>query len=257
MKFYKLQGAGNDFIFFTDVFDPEENKVVFLCDRHFGIGADGLIMISRGFATYDFYMRYFNPDGSEVSFCANGARCAVFLSHKLGYFKGNNCRFKAGDGFHIATLSADGSVELQMKEPDGYREGLVFKGVPGSYYHLDTGVDHAVTFVEDVDSIDVEKTGRSVRYNSRFRNGTNVNFVQKNQDGTFRIRTYERGVEAETMACGTGITASGYLDMMLTGDFSERTFFTSGNIKLKVFIRDEKLWLSGPAELVFEGDISI
>ena len=257
MKFYKLQGAGNDFIFFTDVFDPQEDKVVFLCDRHFGIGADGLIIITRGFASYDFNIRYFNSDGSEASFCANGARCAVLLAHKLGFFKGRECRFKAGDGFHTASLGVDGYVELQMKEPDGYREGLVFKGVPGSYYHLDTGVDHAVAFFDDIDSLDVDTIGSLVRYQKKFPNGTNVNFVQKNSDGTFNIRTYERGVEAETMACGTGITAAGYLDMMLTGDFSERTFTTVKDIKLKVFMRDGKLRLSGPAEIVFEGDIDI
>jgi diaminopimelate epimerase len=257
MKFYKLQGAGNDFVFVTEAFEPDEDRIVFLCDRNFGVGADGVIMLSRGFASYDFNMRYFNSDGSEASFCANGGRCAVLLAARLGYFKGKETRFKAGDGFHTGRLNSDGYIDLQMKEPDGFSKDIIIKGVEGKFYHLDTGVDHAVTFVKDIDSIDVEKTGKSVRYNSRFPNGTNVNFVQKNTDGTFNIRTYERGVEAETMACGTGITASAYLDMLLTGDFSERIFFTVRDIKMKVFIKDSKLILSGPAELVFEGDIDI
>jgi diaminopimelate epimerase len=255
MKFYKLHGAGNDFIFFAGKSKPGNDKIVFLCDRNRGIGADGVIFISKSAGRHDFNMKYFNSDGSEASFCANGGRCSVLLASKLGYFKGESCTFKAGDGFHSAKILKNGQIRLEMKKPDGYAAGLRFTGIGQDLFFLNTGVEHTVGFFEDIDSLDVQTLGRMIRHDKRFSNGTNVNFVRRISKNKMRIRTYERGVEAETKACGTGITASGYLDMPISGDFSDRKITVSDGIELVVSVVKEKLYLTGPAELVFEGNI--
>lgn len=255
MKFYKLQGAGNDFIFLTGLKTIPKEKIVRLCDRNFGIGADGVIILTKLRRQYDFRMKYFNSDGSEADFCANGGRCAVLLAHNLNYFKGSKCKFIAGDGEHIAEILKDGSIKLQMKRPEGYAKGLKFKGVSEEFFFLNTGVEHTVGFFEDISKQNAEKLGRVIRYDARFSKGTNVNFIQKIEKHTLKIRTYERGVEGETRACGTGITASGYLDMILTNDFRKRKLLTRDGIQLIVSLEKDKLFLSGPAELVFEGEI--
>lgn len=255
MRFYKLQGAGNDFIFLTGLKAIPKEKIVRLCDRNFGIGADGVIILTKLRRQYDFRMKYFNSDGSEADFCANGGRCAVFLAHTLNYFKGSKCKFIADDGEHIAEILKDGSIKLQMKRPEGYAKGLKFKGISEEFFFLNTGVEHTVGFFEDITKLDVDKLGREIRCYAKFSKGTNVNFIQKIEKHTLKIRTYERGVEGETRACGTGITASGYLDMMLTDDFRKRKLLTRDGIQLIVSLEKDKLFLSGPAELVFEGEI--
>ena len=256
MKFYKLHGAGNDFIFLAGSKTIPKEKIVQFCDRNFGIGADGVIIITKLRRHYDFRMKYFNSDGSEADFCANGGRCAVRLAHTLNFFKGNKCTFIAGDGEHFAEILSDGNIKLQMKRPEGYAKGLKFKKAAGEFFFLNTGVEHTVGFFENISELDVEKLGREIRNDARYSKGTNVNFVQKADERTLKIRTYERGVEGETRACGTGITAAGYLDMMISDDFRARKVFTKDGIQLIVSLEKEKLFLSGPAELVFEGKIS-
>jgi diaminopimelate epimerase len=255
MKFFKLHGAGNDFIFFTGTDKPDESKIVFLCDRNFGIGADGVIFLSKSRGLHDFNMRYFNSDGSEVGFCANGGRCAVLLAGKVNYFKGQKCSFKAGDGLHDAHILKSGKIKLEMKRPDGYAAGIRFKGIKNKFYFLNTGVEHTIGYYDDIESIDVLSAGWLIRNDLRFSKGTNVNFVQKVSPDILKIRTYERGVEAETKACGTGITAAGYLDMLLSGDFRPRKLITVCGTELEVSLEKEKLYLTGPAEIVFEGEI--
>ncbi len=257
MKFYKLHGAGNDFVFFEGIRSLKKDKIIKLCDRNYGIGADGIIIINESRRDYDFLMKYYNSDGSEADFCANGARCAVMLAHKLNYFEKEKCRFKAGDGEHNAELLSDGRIKLQMKKPLGYAKGLKFGKTKEEFYFLNTGVEHTVGYFRDISKLDIERLGREIRYDQRFSNGTNVNFVQRSGKNILKIRTYERGVEGETRACGTGITASGYLDMMLTDDFSVRTIVTADGVELKVNHEKNKLFLSGPAELVFEGIIKL
>jgi diaminopimelate epimerase len=255
MKFYKLHGAGNDFIFFAGVKNPGQSKTAFLCDRNVGIGADGVIFLSKSRGRQDFNMSYFNSDGSEAEFCANGARCSVLLASKLGYFKGMSCSFKAGDGIHDAQILKGGKIKLEMKKPEGYVKGLKFKGIRQEFYFLNTGVEHTVGYFDDIGAIDVQSAGKLIRGSFRFSKGTNVNFIQKISSDTLKIRTYERGVEAETKACGTGITAAGYLDMLLSNDFKRRKLITVGGTELEVSLEREKLYLTGPAELVFEGEI--
>ena len=206
-EFAKYEGAGNDFILIDnrgEGFTPDPRLIARLCDRHFGIGADGVMTLSRSAGT-DCAMRYFNADGSEGEMCGNGARCFALFAEHLG-IGGERKRFTAADGLHTArilrTEGAGGLVELGMTEVAEIRRG-------DGWWFLNTGVPHYVEFVGDLDTADVCGRGRAIRRDTtRFPQGTNVNFVRILRDGAIAVRTYERGVEAETLACGTGATAA-------------------------------------------------
>ncbi|MCK4980000.1 MAG: diaminopimelate epimerase [Candidatus Delongbacteria bacterium] len=256
MKFYKMHGAGNDFIFFEGVGDISKQEIVRLCDRNLGIGADGIIFISRSNG-YDFKMEFFNPDGSKVDFCANGGRCAVLLASKLGYFLGRNTTFEAGDGIHEAEIFGDNIIKLKMTNPKDFQKDLRFPKIDSNFYFTNTGVEHVVGYFQDISSLDVDELGKAIRYDQRFPNGTNVNFVQKLGDNKLLIRTYERGVEAETKACGTGITAAGIIDMECSENKETRIINTILGYELKVEDIEGSVFLTGPAELVFEGKIDV
>ncbi len=257
MIFYKLHGAGNDFVFFTGNKTIPGPVIQKICNRHYGIGADGVIVIKKCRHSFDFEMRYFNSDGSEASFCANGGRCAVLLASRLGYFETDKCTLKAGDGIHSAKLLKDGNIMLEMKKPEVFSSGLKFNGFKEGFYFLNTGVEHTVGFFDNIEDIDVHSAGKMIRNDPLFPKGTNVDFVRRIKKGTLSVRTYERGVEAETKACGTGITAAGWLDMMLTKDLKERKVVTREGFALKVSLEKGKLFLSGPAEFVFKGNICV
>ncbi|MFD2726407.1 diaminopimelate epimerase [Hyunsoonleella rubra] len=252
-KFYKYQGTGNDFVMIDNrqqQFDKNNTKLVAqLCDRRFGIGADGLILLENH-DTYDFKMVYYNSDGRESSMCGNGGRCLVAFAQQLGVIE-NHAVFEAVDGLHHASI-ADGIVRLQMQDVGNInnKEGYVF---------LDTGSPHHVQFEEAIDSFDVKTIGANIRYGAPyFQEGTNVNFVKKLSEDAFRLRTYERGVENETLSCGTGATAVA-IAMHYIGETEKNL------VKLKVeggelevsFDLDNgtysNVWLIGPAKLVFEG----
>jgi len=190
-KFYKLHGAGNDFIFFEGKNDASEKEIIKLCDRNLGIGADGVIFISNS-EEHDFTMEFFNPDGSKVGFCANGGRCSVLLASKLGYFPENKTRFIAGDGIHDAELLENGIVRLKMREPKDFQQDLRFSSIDNDFYFINTGVEHVVGYFNDISTLDIESIGRKIRYDQKFPNGTNVNFVQKINSSELLIRTYER-----------------------------------------------------------------
>lgn len=207
MQFGKYEGTGNDFILIDarNVMFPLESKIIArLCDRHFGIGADGLMTLSRS-QNHDCTMRYFNADGSEGEMCGNGARCFTLFADQLGI--GDRVkRFEATDGLHDARLlrvdGEAGEIELGMIPVSEIVRG-------DGWWFLNTGVPHYVEFVERVDQVDVIGRGRVIRNDlERFPQGTNVNFVEVLASGHIRIRTYERGVENETLACGTGATAA-------------------------------------------------
>ncbi|HKM92489.1 MAG TPA: diaminopimelate epimerase [Prolixibacteraceae bacterium] len=256
LKFYKYQGAGNDFIMIDNrdrKFDVKNEKLIeFLCHRRFGIGADGLIALSKA-QEFDFKMSYFNSDGKEAEMCGNGGRCIAAFAKKLGIIN-NEAHFLAFDGEHHAIIDHLGLIMLEMTnvhEVKSYVDG----------YFLNTGVPHLVHFVDELKSIDVNIEGRQLRYDARFQPaGTNVNFVKQN-DNHLTVYTYERGVEGETLACGTGITASALSAATREGKHKGVYFITAKGGSLEVSFEREgdmfkNIWLKGPAELVYTGMIS-
>lgn len=258
LTFYKYQGTGNDFVILdnrTDYFPKNNTKLIsFLCDRKFGIGADGLMLLEKPEVEGDdFKMVYFNSDGNQSSMCGNGGRCLVAFARFLGIVE-NEASFTAIDGPHKAKIDED-IVSLQMQEVSGFRQS-------GNALFLDTGSPHHVIFSKNLASLDVKKEGAAVRYSEEYGNaGTNVNFVEEIAANEFKVRTYERGVENETLSCGTGVTA-----VALAASISERT--ASENVKLQTeggelsvsFKKNgsgyKEIWLTGPAKQVFKGEIS-
>ena len=257
IQFYKYQATGNDFVMIDDReshFDKANHKLVAkLCDRKFGVGGDGLILV-RNHADYDFEMVYFNADGHEGSMCGNGGRACVRFAHHLGII-GNETRFIAVDGEHEATVNPD-VISLKMIDVKQVEQG-------SDFYFMDTGSPHYVEFLDaDLKAEDVVAKGRAVRYNDRFKSeGTNVNFVEKVSDSSLFVRTYERGVEDETLSCGTGVTACVLGSSYLGYDSPVDVKVLGGDIQVsfeKVGEQDFKnIYLTGPAERVFEGVIGV
>jgi diaminopimelate epimerase len=255
IPFYKYQGTGNDFVIIDNrsLFFPKDNNEAIknICDRHFGIGADGLILLEND-AVADFKMVYFNSDGSESTMCGNGGRCIVAFANFLGLIA-DKTTFNAIDGNHFAEITND-IVSLQM---------IDIKEVDLSENHtfLNTGSPHHVQVVDNLEDFLVVIAGRKLR-NAYGDEGSNINFVEKIDDQNFSVRTYERGVEDETLACGTGVTAVA-IAMHKTNKTSEK------NINLKVvggklqvsFDEDNgvytNVFLKGAAEFVFKGEITI
>jgi len=204
IPFYKYQGTGNDFVMIDQraqqyITKSDIELINRLCDRKFGVGADGLILLQLKDG-YDFEMIYFNADGNESTMCGNGGRCITAFARYLGVVE-NECRFLAIDGPHDAKVDEAAWVELKMLDVPKIEIGE-------DYFVMNTGSPHYVIFVEDIDDIDVVDNGQAIRYSKRFRKeGINVNFVERTQDGIL-VATYERGVEDETLSCGTGVTAA-------------------------------------------------
>lgn len=255
LTFYKYQGTGNDFVMIDDraeSFDLKNLELVQkLCDRKFGIGADGLIAI-RNHPDFDFEMIYFNADGSQ-SMCGNGARCAVAFSSFLGIVD-TKTRFLAIDGPHEAILRED-QVELLM----GNVKGIEDKS--GDFF-LNTGSPHHVRFVEKAAEYPVFEEGRSIRYDAGYApGGTNVNFVQPMAEDEVYVRTYERGVEDETLSCGTGVTAAALVYGAQRQQNHVKINTLGGKLSVKFHSNSDgtfnEIWLIGPAEQVFSGKINI
>ena len=269
MTFYKYQGAGNDFLIADNrsgELHLSTEQIASLCDRRYGVGADGLMLLERC-AEYDFRMVYFNSDGSGGMMCGNGGRCMVAFAADQGI---EHFDFDAADGFHTAQiLAASGAqktVRLKMKDVADIQkyESLTGVNVPTQGCFLDTGTRHYVRFVEGLESYDIVSEGRDIRYNGQELQpvGANVNYVEP-FDGGVKVRTYEKGVEDETFACGTGIVAS-CVASYVTGLKPSETF-EDGRVKYDVmakkdalsvdFIPSETLvakdvWLTGPATFV-------
>lgn len=261
IHFYKYQGTGNDFILIdnrTKFFKNDTKLIAHLCDRKFGIGADGLILLENPKNhEEDFEMIYFNADGKESSMCGNGGRCAVAFANLLGII-GQETVFSAIDGTHHARIE-NGQVRLQMKDVPEIMQ-------TNETYFLDTGSPHHIVFTSDLETLDVKTEGAKIRNNETYREeGVNVNFVSHGPArnvNIFFVRTFERGVEDETLSCGTGVTA-----VALAAHFSGKTSDEIIQIKtlggaLSVSFTPtqrrgcyENIWLSGPAELVFEGEM--
>lgn len=258
IEFHKYQGTGNDFILLDNRGNGYDNlttkQIHFLCSRRFGIGADGLMMLSNK-AGFDFEMKYFNADGKQGSMCGNGGRCILKFAMLLGIRK-DKYNFSAADGIHEAEIDLNGEVRLKMKD---------VKGVEYSYTHyiLDTGSPHYVKVVRDAMQVDVVSEGRAIRNGKEFAEaGINVNFVETIDDDTIYVRTYERGVEDETLSCGTGVTASALISAHNDNGFNRVEVKTAGG---KLSVEFEKvsekefknIWLVGPAEQVYRGEINL
>jgi diaminopimelate epimerase len=249
LKFYKYQGTGNDFIMIDNRdlgFTPNQELIEELCDRQFGIGADGLILLQND-PQYHFNMRYFNADGGESSMCGNGGRCIVAFAHFLGVFT-DQCQFTAPDGLHDAQMIGD-KVKLKMIDVAEILNHA-------DDYILNTGSPHYVRFIDQLEDVDVFTQGAAIRYSDIFPDGINVNFVQAMRGNEIFVRTYERGVEDETLSCGTGVTASS-LCYMLKEELNEVDVMVLGGV-LKVSANRQgntfnNIWLQGPAVQVFSG----
>ena len=255
IQFYKYQGAGNDFVIIDDrkgKFDADNQELIaHLCNRRFGIGADGLILIQLSVDSA-FEMVYFNADGSQ-SMCGNGARCAVAFAKFLGIIE-QKTNFLAIDGDHQAVI-ADELIELEMRP-------VLSLANAGQDYFVNTGSPHHVRFVENISDYPVFEEGKTIRYSDKYApKGTNVNFVTPLGKDEIHVRTYERGVENETLSCGTGVTACA-LVYGYQHELHEVNIKTPGG-KLKVRFTEsadgsfQDIWLIGPAEQVFEGKIEI
>lgn len=274
LEFYKYHATGNDFIIIDDRkigFDHKDHQLINkLCNRKFGIGADGLICI-RDHPDYNFEMFYFNADGYQSSLCGNGGRCAVHFVNYLNIKTGQEFIFKAIDGKHTGLIDGE-LIYLKMNEITQIEKKTTLTDLPGkAYYLLNTGSPQYVTYIDGLTDFDVKHNGRKIRNNQHFRKeGINVNFVEKLSDNTIFVRSYERGVEDETLSCGTGVTAAA-----LTYSIEEKSMMDNLKTKnaitntvkiktlggeLKVTFKSinnnfEDIYLIGPVKMVYKGEI--
>ena len=265
LEFYKYQGTGNDFVMVDNrsEFFPKENTqlIANLCDRRFGIGGDGLILLENDTIapnlamTTDFKMVYYNSDGNQSSMCGNGGRCLVAFAKKLNVIQ-NSTTFIATDGLHHATIADDGLVSLQMIDVDEVK-------VNSDYVFLNTGSPHHVQLVDDLENYNIKENGAAIRYGDLYgKAGSNINFVKQIDDTTFSLRTYERGVEDETLSCGTGATAVAIaMNVLGKTNASAIDLNVEGGKLVVSFDKKEEqftnVFLKGPAEFVFKGTIEI
>jgi diaminopimelate epimerase len=253
--FYKYQGTGNDFVMIDnrqEGFDKNDTKLIAqLCDRRFGIGADGLILLENH-SKVDFKMVYYNADGNQSSMCGNGGRCITSFANYLGIIK-DEATFEAIDGIHHSIIVSD-LVKLQMQDVKTIEKHE-------KHIFLNTGSPHHVQMDFDLEIMDIKTEGSRIRYGAPyFKDGSNVNFVKKLTDDTFLVRTYERGVEDETLSCGTGVTAVA-LAMNYIGETEKNLtkLETLGGSLQVSFVKKgdgyKDIWLIGPAIQVFKGKI--
>lgn len=257
LTFYKYQGTGNDFVILdnrTLTFPKNDTKLIHqLCDRRFGIGADGLMLLETD-AQSDFRMVYYNADGSESTMCGNGGRCLSVFAKRLGLVQ-DSATFIAVDGLHYATIDNQNIVALQMIDVDQVM-------LHSNYAFLNTGSPHHVQLVDDLKTIDVKQEGAKIRYSELYgKAGSNINFVTQISDNEFSIRTYERGVEDETLSCGTGATAVAIAMHKLGKTTSNQVIINVEGGKLEVRFDQKEgkytnVFLIGPATFVFEGEIN-
>lgn len=271
LHFYKMTGAGNDFV----MVDNREltlsaylthGTIAALCDRRFGIGGDGLIAVEPAQGDADVRMRYYNSDGGEAEMCGNGARCFTAFVHFLTQGKLSSIRFETLAGIVHGQMNEDETVTVQLTTPKDMKLAALppTDVVPATVHFINTGVPHAVAYLDSVDDIDIVKMGAFLRYHEAFAPaGTNANFASVLSPQHLKLRTYERGVEDETLACGTGMTATALLHAVLTGASSPISLDVAGGVTLSVAFEREgesgfsDVTLTGPAVRVFEGDIEL
>jgi diaminopimelate epimerase len=257
LKFKKYQGTGNDFIIVDNrkniINKKDSNGIKFLCDRKFGIGADGFMLL-EDHPELDFNMIYFNSDGNESTLCGNGARCIVAFANDLG-ITGNDIEFAAIDGTHKATIE-NNCIGIHMQD---VTDSIIIDG----NYIINTGSPHFVTFLTNVRNLNVYEQGKKIRYSDQFKEkGINVNFAEIQKNGLF-LRTYERGVENETLSCGTGAVAASIATHLLSSNEGQGFYNIStpgGELQVSFNYNNgvfNNIWLNGPANYVFEGNIDI
>ncbi|WP_185883113.1 diaminopimelate epimerase [Blattabacterium cuenoti] len=263
LVFFKLHGTGNDFIILNSItnelqlFDQNEMFFKKLCDRHFGIGADGIILIQKDVKS-DFYMKYYNSDGIESTMCGNGARCSIFFYKQSQKCEKHTIFFRSSDGYHYGNIKTDNENIVSIKLIDLNQKNII---IQPKYVFLNTGSPHYITFLENINNINVYDKGRSIRYQYPFsKKGVNVNFVKILDKNYIQVRTYERGIENETLSCGTGVVAS-VIAAYETNRISHHctTFFvqTLGGM-LEVSFEKKKneyqnIYLTGPVQMVYQG----
>lgn len=268
ISFYKLTAAGNDFVLIDNrkkIIPDGEHSVLAakLCDRRYSIGGDGLILLENS-QNADFRMRYYNSDGSFASMCGNGGRSIAKFAYELGV-AGKNMKFETDAGLITAEIKSDSVVNLALYNPKDLRLDIKLEVENKRFetFFLNTGVPHVVIFVDDIENTDVEKYGRLIRFHKEFSpDGTNVNFVQSVGDNTILVRTYERGVEGETLACGTGVTASSIISVIKKKTVSPVHVITRGKDNLYVSCKLNNLnitdvYLEGPAIVSFKGTVVV
>jgi diaminopimelate epimerase len=266
LHFTKMNGAGNDFILIdnrTGRVHLDRNQIARLCDRHRGIGADGILLLEKASNHADFRMRYFNADGGEAEMCGNGARCFARFTNKVAGRK-EKISFETPAGMISAKLAGD-LVTLQMTEPTDLRLKTTLRVMDENktVHFINSGVPHVVIPVLQLDDVDVQGAGSAIRHHKMFSpKGTNVNFIEKRGPKKIAVRTYERGVEDETLACGTGIVASALIFATTENTKGPITVIAQGGDELQVGFekidnRFRDVTLTGPAEFVFEGTVKI
>jgi diaminopimelate epimerase len=259
IPFSKYHGTGNDFIIIDNrelKWNPKQEEIARLCDRHFGIGADGLMLLTEK-PGFDFYMTYYNSDGRESTMCGNGGRCMIIFARSLA-LTGSEARFQAIDGEHSGkVIQTKDSIIVSLKMKD-----VAVNETEADHLFLNTGSPHYVVFTNQVKTLDIIAEAKKIRFNARFRKeGTNVDFVEAINDHIF-VRSYERGVEDETLSCGTGVTAAALAyAIKKPAQLSPMEVQTRGGT-LRVSFKQEgnsftDIWLEGPATFVYKGEVIV
>ncbi|MEZ5146234.1 MAG: diaminopimelate epimerase [Bacteroidales bacterium] len=260
IAFSKYHGTGNDFIIVDNrngAFNLTKEQINFICDRHLGIGADGLMLLGTS-TSHDFEMKYYNADGGEGTMCGNGGRCITAFARQVG-IKAKEVRFLAIDGEHKGQVLDHNNNDFVVKV--SLRNIFIINKYPG-YFVIDTGSPHYIEFHDDPDQIDIYNQGKKIRWDDRFQpEGLNVNFVRQERNKLL-VRTFERGVEDITLSCGTGVTAAAVAaDLRLDTQNSEYFIHTfGGDLKVSFKKNGEQyhnVWLEGPVKHVFDGNIEI
>ncbi|MBI5201521.1 MAG: diaminopimelate epimerase [Elusimicrobia bacterium] len=249
MKFWKLSGAGNDFVLFDGGAAPSRARVAELCDRRSGVGADGVLRVRRG------SVDYWNADGSRA-FCGNGTRCAAWWLRLRG--GPANTRLRTEAGLVDASVVGRERVAVSMPAPKGLRLGLELAAAGRAWlvHHAVVGVPHALVEVDGLSKFPVVEVGRALRRHAAFgKAGANANFVERLGNGSYALRTYERGVEDETLACGSGATATAYILESIGRDRLPIRLRVRGGDVLVASRRDGRIWLEGPARVTFTGEV--
>lgn len=266
LNFTKMNGAGNDFVLLDNrdgALRLDSSTISRVCDRHRGVGADGMLLVEPAQNGGQFRMRYYNSDGGEAEMCGNGARCFARYVQRLCSLKGG-VKFETPAGF-IEAEFCGAQVRLKMSTPKEYsaNNDLDVNGEKVTVHAINTGVPHAVVFVKELENVDVRKLGKGIRTHLHFApKGTNVNFLETFGPNDIAIRTFERGVEDETLACGTGVVASALIYSELTGiDGPIKVQVRGGDVLDVAFARTgsgtyEDVTLTGPADFVFDGTIT-